>query len=409
MSCTFKPDFPLARSPAIRLARVLAALALLAFAAPAALRAQGDTTFTAWLRFGTPAELELREPEIFRSPWAGGSRLGPARAGEAWAASVETYLDSLRAERARAWRLRRIYGRRAPGLEDSLATDRRGVLGLSRKYADLNIDGQARTELRTEKLKNLRCTPAQLLDLNSGCRGGFKAPRFDSYLSVRAGGLIGRRLHVDVDYDTERDFTARNNLQVYYEGLEDEIVRRVEVGTVTFTPPPSRFITANIPASNFGVNATFEVGALQIQTIAATQKGSSVAERTYTVGNTTVQPQDREARDLDVELGRFFWVADPATLRAFRVSTSCSCPRAARFPPRPRSTRATCGSTVTAPATGPAIRTSAASTPSPSAPTAASRSPGSGSRWIAMSTITWIPAGCGSRSPPGWTRTTTSR
>jgi hypothetical protein len=312
--------------------RVLAALALLAFAAPAALRAQGDTTFTAWLRFGTPAELELREPDIFRSPWAGGPRLPASRAGERWAGSVAARLDSLRTERAVAWRLRRIYGRKAPGLEDSLA-ERRGVLGLSRKYADLNIDGQARTELRTEKLKNLRCTPAQLLDLNSGCRGGFKAPRFDTYLSVRAGGLIGRRLHVDVDYDTERDFTARNNLQVYYEGLEDEIVRRVEVGTVTFRPPPSRFIAANIPANNFGVNATFEVGALEIQTIAATQKGSVVAERTYTVGNTTVQPQDREARDLDFESGRFFWVTDPATLPGYPALDILQLPERGSLPP----------------------------------------------------------------------------
>ena len=332
MSCTFKPDFLLARSPAIRLPRVLAALALLAFAVPATLRAQGDTTFTAWLRFGTPAELELREPEIFRSPWAGGPRLPASLVGDAWLASVAARLDSLRTERAVAWRLRRIYGRKAPGVEDSLA-QRRGVLGLSRKYADLNIDGQARTELRTERLKNLRCTPVQLLDLNSGCRGGFKAPRFDTYLSLRAGGLIGRRLHVDVDYDTERDFTARNNLQVYYEGLEDEVVRRVEVGTVTFQPPPSRFIAANIPANNFGVNATFEVGALQIQSIAATQKGSVVAERSYTVGSTTVQPQDREARDLDFESGRFFWVVDPATLPGYPAIDILQPPERGALPP----------------------------------------------------------------------------
>jgi hypothetical protein len=312
--------------------RVLVALALLASATPVTLRAQGDTTFTAWLRFGTPAELELREPDVFRSPWAGGSRVPATRAGDAWAESVTARLDSLRTERAVAWRLRRIYGRKVPGVEDSLA-HQRGVLGLSRKYADLNIDGQARTELRTERLKNLRCTPAQLLDLNSGCRGGFKAPRFDTYLSVRAGGLIGRRLHVDVDYDTERDFTARNNVQVYYEGLEDEIVRRVEVGTVTFRPPPSRFIAANIPANNFGVNATFEVGPLEIQSIAATQKGSVVAERSYTIGNTTVQPQDREARDLDYESGRFFWVVDPAVLPGYPAVDLLQLPTRGTLPP----------------------------------------------------------------------------
>ena len=94
-------------------------------------------------------------------------------------------------------------------------------------------------------------------------------------------------------------------------------MRRVEVGTVTFRPPSSRFITASIPANNFGVNATFEVGALQLQTIAATQKGSQVAERTYTVGATTVQPQDRLLRDLDFESGRFFWVVDPQLLPGY--------------------------------------------------------------------------------------------
>ncbi|MFN8652355.1 MAG: hypothetical protein U0133_10665 [Gemmatimonadales bacterium] len=313
--------------------RVLATLFLLALAAPAALEAQGDTTFTAWLRFRTPAGLTLTEPEFLRSPWAGTPRLPASRAGDAWARSVNALRDSLDRARATALRLRQIYGRKAAGVEDSLSSQRRGAFGLDRKYADLNIDGQARTELRTEKLKNLRCTPAQLLDLNSGCRGGFKAPRFDTYLAVRAGGLIGRRLHVDVDYDTERDFTARNNLQVYYEGLEDEIVRRVEVGSVTFTPPPSRFIAANIPANNFGINATFQVGALEIRSIAATQKGSVVAERSYTVGNTTVQPQDREARDLDYEAGRFFWVADPAALPGYPAVDILQVPSRGSLPP----------------------------------------------------------------------------
>ena len=192
MFCTFKLDVPRVRSPAPNLVRVLATLTLLALAGPATLSAQGDTTFTAWLRFRTPAGLDLREPEIFRSPWAGGPRLGAAHAGDAWLRSVDAVRDSLEDNRVTAMRLRHIYGRKAPGMEDSLAAGPRGAFGLNRKYADLNIDGQARTELRTEKLKNLRCTPAQLLDLNSGCRGGFKTPRFDTYLSVRAGGLIGR-------------------------------------------------------------------------------------------------------------------------------------------------------------------------------------------------------------------------
>ena len=73
---------------------------------------------------------------------------------------------------------------------DTLRSER-GLLGVSRRYVDLTIDGQARLEIRTERLKNERCTPIELLDPNSGCRGGFKTPRFDTELSIGSGGLIG--------------------------------------------------------------------------------------------------------------------------------------------------------------------------------------------------------------------------
>lgn len=296
--------------------RALAFLALLVIV-PASLAAQADSSLPGWIRFRTQPSFELREPPIVTSPWLAGPRPGPAAAGARWEASLARAVDSAQRALRTATRLRRLYGRRAVEAQDTV-TRRDGVLGLSRRYADLNIDGQSRLEIRTERIKNHRCTAAQYLDLSSGCRsGGFKAPRLDTYLSMRAGGLIGQRLHVDVDYDTERDFNARNNLLIYYEGLENEIVRRVEVGTVTFRPPPSRYLTAAIPANNFGVNATVQVGALEVQALAATQEGSQIADRRYQVGTSAAQPQDREARDLDYEARRFFWVPDPATITGY--------------------------------------------------------------------------------------------
>src|SRR4029077_8178691 len=125
---------------------------------------------------------------------------------------------------------------------------------------------------------------------------------------------IGRRLRVNVDWDTQRDYTNSNIIQVYYEGLEDEIVQRVEGGSVAFRPPPSRYLTASIPTNNFGVNALFEFGQLQMQVLAATQKGSAIGERVFTIGQATATPQDRSQRDLDFEYGRFYWTVDPRTL-----------------------------------------------------------------------------------------------
>ena len=50
-------------------------------------------------------------------------------------------------------------------------------------------------------------------------------------------------------------------------------MQRVEVGTVSFQPPRSRFITSAVPTNNFGVNARFEVGAVQMQTLAGDPEG----------------------------------------------------------------------------------------------------------------------------------------
>jgi hypothetical protein len=241
-----------------------------------------------------PGELEgLQEPAVLRAPW-----LGAARA-------------------ARAGGLRNLLLYGSSDQTPPEGEEERRPLGIAKRYADLALEGEIRLELRSDRLRNERCTPIQLLDPGSGCRGGFRAPRLDNHVSLRSGGLLGRRVHLNIDYDNDRDFDANNDLQVYYEGLEDEIVRRIEVGTVTFLPPRSRFITAAVPANSFGVNAQFEMGPVQVQTLAATQKGSRITERTYTIGETTSQAQERDLRDLDFESGRFYWVVDPTGLPGY--------------------------------------------------------------------------------------------
>jgi hypothetical protein len=286
---------------------------------PRVLYAQADTTEPGLrLRFAYPP-LALQQPAALRAPWMGGVRLAPAARVAAFDSTVRAMLTADRADRVLALRLRNIYGivEEPPEELGEQQPRRRNLLGLPTKYADLTLDGQARLEIRTDRLREERCTPALSLDPNSGCRGNFKAPSLDNQVNIVSTGLLGQRVHVNVDFDTERDYSSNNNVQIYYEGLQDEIVRRIDVGTVVFQPPPSRFITAAVPANNFGVNATFEVGPVQLQTLAATQKGSVVSERTYTVGQTTSQEQDRQVRDLDFESGRFFWIVDPDSLPGF--------------------------------------------------------------------------------------------
>jgi hypothetical protein len=313
-------------------------------------------------RLAFPEALEgLREPAAMRAPWLAGHRLPPDLRIAPYDSALARTLDSARVARAAGLRNLRLYGIAAaePTPEEGEAA-RPNPLGISKRYADLGLEGAVRLEIRTDRLRNERCTPIQLIDPGSGCRGGFRAPRLDNHVALRSGGLIGQRLHLNVDYDNDRDFDANNDLQVYYEGIEDEIVRRVEVGTVNFLAPRSRFITYTVPTNNFGVNARFEVGPVQVQTLAATQKGSQVAERTYTIGQTTSQAQDRQLRDLDFESGRFYWVVDPTTLSGYPALDVLN---AANLPVtqavRPAQVRVTASGPSPAP-TAP-IRTSAAS------------------------------------------------
>jgi len=203
----------------------------------------------------------------------------------------------------------------APGAPSTFqAAGKGGLLG---PYADLGMQLNLRFELKADQFRNLRCTSVERQVALSGCSGGFPTISPNPQYALRTAGVVGRRLHINVDFDSQREFDANNNLQVWYEGLEDEVLRRVEAGNVTFQAPASRFISAAIPANNFGVQAIAQVGPVELRGIFAQQKGNVVKDRLYTVGETTSQPIDREARDLDYEPGRFFFVIDPASLQGY--------------------------------------------------------------------------------------------
>jgi len=205
----------------------------------------------------------------------------------------------------------------APGGRPSVGVtegEHRGVFG---QYADLGMQLNLRFELKADQFRNLRCSSQERQLAISGCSAGFPTISPNPQYAIRTAGVVGQRLHIDVDFDSQREFDANNNLHVWYEGLPDEILRRVEAGNVTFSAPPSRFITAAIPANNFGVQAIAQLGPLEFRGILAQQKGNVVQDRFYTVGAVTSQPLDRQARDLDYETGRFFFVIDPAALPGY--------------------------------------------------------------------------------------------
>lgn len=176
--------------------------------------------------------------------------------------------------------------------------------------ADLGIQLTSRLESKMARTRNQRCTASQVSFIGNNCGGSF-TPSFDYQFNLVTGGVIADRVHINVDYDSQREFDASNNISVYYQGKTDEILQRLEVGNVSFQPPPSRFLTSGIPSGNYGIQAQGQVGPMRFTSIIAQQKGNVSKDNVFTVGEHTQQQVERPIEDIQIETRRFFFTVDP--------------------------------------------------------------------------------------------------
>ncbi|KPK55377.1 MAG: hypothetical protein AMS21_13700, partial [Gemmatimonas sp. SG8_38_2] len=141
----------------------------------------------------------------------------------------------------------------------------------------------------------------------------------DIQFGARVGGTISDRIHMNVDYDNRREFDAANNINVYYQGLEDEILQRVEVGDVSFSLPQSRYLTQGIPAGNFGFRAAGQIGPIDFQGVFAQQKGDLGTRQLQVGGSGQGFEQEATIRldDANYERGRFYYLFSPRQLSTF--------------------------------------------------------------------------------------------
>ncbi|MGI8765740.1 MAG: cell surface protein SprA [Gemmatimonadaceae bacterium] len=183
-------------------------------------------------------------------------------------------------------------------------------------YADLGIQLNSRFEFRGEKDQTNRCRGITFYLSNTACHEAY-TPTLDFQYNLRSAGVVADRVHVNVDYDSQREFDASNTVSIAYEGKPSEFVQKLEIGNVTFQPPPSRFITAAIPSGNYGIQAVTKIGSMRLRTIAAQQKGNVVRDRIFTVGDRVLQAVDRTVEDYQFEPRRFFFTVDPRNFAGY--------------------------------------------------------------------------------------------
>lgn len=181
------------------------------------------------------------------------------------------------------------------------------------EHSDLSLQLNARLEVRAEKNVNERCAVSGFAQPVFECQSAF-LPITDFQFNARSGGVVADRIHVDVDYDTQREFDGSNNISVNYEGKGNDLIQRIELGNVTFQPPVSRFITSGIPSGNYGIQAVARLGPAKVRGIIAQQKGNVIRDRVFTVGDRTLSAVDRRIEDHQFEPRRFFFTVDPRLL-----------------------------------------------------------------------------------------------
>ncbi len=193
-----------------------------------------------------------------------------------------------------------------------------GATGLVNRFTDLGVRVRGRSELGGDWTRFRPCTS----QFQESCVPSLLPQlRPDLNLAVQVQGSVLDRVTVDVDYDQMREFGATNTIAVTYDGAEDDVLRRLEVGDVTFRLPRSRYLTQGIPAGNFGFQAEGQLGPLEFNGVWAEQRGdvSSREFRLTGVGNQRrfVQEDTLVLDDADYVRGQFFFVFDPSAITRY--------------------------------------------------------------------------------------------
>ena len=96
---------------------------------------------------------------------------------------------------------------------------------------------------------------------------------FDEKINLNVNGKVGDKVNMNLNYNTDAtlDYDAQN-MKLKYDGKEDEIIKLVEAGNVSFPSNSSLIMGAS---SLFGVRTDMQFGKLKLQMVASQKKSAS--------------------------------------------------------------------------------------------------------------------------------------
>jgi len=159
---------------------------------------------------------------------------------------------------------------------------------------NLRVNGTANMNLGAsiQKTENPEIPPDQQTQID---------PTFDQSLQLNVQGTIGDKLSIQTDWDTEAAFDFQNRLSIVYQGYEDEILQRIEMGNVSMETGNSLIRGGS---ALFGIKSIAQIGSLRLTSVLSQQEGEGQTE-TLTGG---AQEQQLSIRPANYEDDRHFFL-----------------------------------------------------------------------------------------------------
>jgi len=118
---------------------------------------------------------------------------------------------------------------------------------------------------------------------------------FDEKINLSVNGKVGDKVNMNLNYNTDATFDFdTKNLKLRYEGKEDEIIKLVEAGNVTF---PSNNSLVHGATSLFGLRTDWQFGKLKLQTVVSQKKSTS--KSVSSKGGTQTTPFEIDVADYE--------------------------------------------------------------------------------------------------------------
>ena len=118
---------------------------------------------------------------------------------------------------------------------------------------------------------------------------------FDEKINLNVNGRVGDKVNMNLNYNTDATFDYdAQNMKLKYDGKEDEIIKLVEAGNVSF---PSNSSLIRGASSLFGFRTDLQFGKLKLQTVISQKKSSS--KSVSSKGGVQLTPFEKNVTDYE--------------------------------------------------------------------------------------------------------------